>query len=254
MVVDIWTECNGIKQTTLFNETVWRLIEAQENISTRKLVDSFEEQMILEEMVESSKPFIAKEYFHLHPLLYTPFRYPPLKHGSRFGKKTEPSLWYGSLEMRTAMAEKAFYQFNFIRASKAKYGIVEQPLTIFSARVKTESNIKLFASPFSDYTTLISSPDSYEASQKLGSAMREANIQAFSYQSARDQNNGINVALFTPQAFLHKKPDAASFQSWSCISSDELVEFISTSSISINRNSFPLNQFMINGALPFPAN
>ena len=254
ITIDIWAKCDGTSHIKLINETTWRLVEAQERTSTRRLVDSFEEQIILEEMIESNKPSIAKKYLNFHPLLYTPFRYPPLKHGSRFGKVTEPSLWYGSLELSTAMAEKAFYQFNFLHASKAEYDVVEQPLTAFSVRVKTDKGIKLLDPPFSDHTQIISSPDSYELSQQLGSAMREADIQAFTYKSARDPNNGANIALFTPRAFLHKNPEALSFKSWLCISNNQLIEFISTNSIFLSKNSFYLNQFMIGGILPFPAN
>ena len=104
MTTDIWKKHNGTKYIKLLNETAWRIIEAQELISKRKLVDSFEEQVVLEEIIESDKPSITKEYLNFHPLLYTPFRYPPLKYGSRFGKKTEPSLWYGSLKLHTAIS------------------------------------------------------------------------------------------------------------------------------------------------------
>jgi len=253
--IDIWTKCDGVNQVKIIDVSAWRL-ESQEGTSTRKLVDSYEEQNILEKMIDDSRYlFINEEKLNFHPLLYTPFKDPPLKYGSRFGKNTEQSLWYGSLDLATAMAEKAFYQFNFLRASEAKYDdIVQTSLIAFSVQVKTEKGIDLCANPFAVYTDFISSPDSYDASQALGSAMRKANIQAFIYKSARDKKDGANVALFTPESFLHKKPEAASFQSWLCVATNELIEFISTSSNSLNRNSFNLNQFMIYGILPFPSN
>jgi len=253
MAIDIWTICNGTSHINLLDETAWRIVETQELTATRKLVDSFEEQIILEDMIESNKPPIAKEYSNFHPLLYTPFRYPPLKYGSRFGKINQPSLWYGSLKLNTAMAEKAFYQFNFLRASEAKYEIVEQPLTAFSVRIKTNKGIQLLNSPFSDYTQIISSPVSYETSQILGDAMHKANIEAFIYQSARDLNRESNIGLFTPKAFLHKKPDAKSFQSWLCVSNKHTIEFVRSSSIVRAISSFSVAQFMVDGVLPFPA-
>jgi hypothetical protein len=36
--------------------TCWRLVEAQHLISTLKLVDSVDEQLVLEDLIESSKP------------------------------------------------------------------------------------------------------------------------------------------------------------------------------------------------------
>src|SRR5438046_816718 len=110
MAFDVWKECNGIKNIRVINETAWRIVELQEKTSTRKLVDSIEEQKALDELIDESKPTLSISQAMFHPLLYTPFKYPPLKHGSRFGKKTESSLWYGSLNVETTMAEKAFYQ------------------------------------------------------------------------------------------------------------------------------------------------
>lgn len=254
MLTDIWRKCNGEDHITSLSDTAWRIVEAQDITATRKLVDSLEEQALLEELIESSKPALAKKLMELHPLLYTPFRYPPLKHGSRFGKRSEHSLWYGSLELSTAMAEKAFYQFNFLKASKAQYGVIEVPLTAFSIQIKTDRGIKLIDHPFSEYTKIISSPLSYERSQALGTAMRNANIQAFNYQSARIFHQGSNIALFTPKPFLHKKPNSKSFQSWQCIANNNLIEFIRSSAITAEHQSFSIDSFLVNGELPFPAN
>lgn len=135
--------------------------------ATSKLVDSLEEQSILEELIESTKPVLAKKLSELHPLLRTPFRYLPLKHGSHFGKRTEHSLWYGSLQLNTAWAEKAFYRFNFLRASQVGYGTVEI-LTVLAVQIKIGKGINLTDHPFCNYTEIISSPISYELRQPLG--------------------------------------------------------------------------------------
>lgn len=253
MKEDIWTKCNGITRICSLNETAWRIVESQEISATRKLVDSLEEQDILEEMIESNKPPLNNDHHNLHPLLYTPFRYPPLQFGSRFGNKIEPALWYGSLKLTTAMFEKAFYKFNFLRASEAQFNIVEERLTAFSTRIKTDKGIKLTASPFAEYTPIISSPTSYDSSQMLGSAMRNADVKAFIFKSARDLNKENNIALFTAAAFSQKKPDESSFQSWQCIAHNHTIEFVRTSSIYPERHYFSIENFMIDGVLPFPA-
>jgi len=254
MGVDIWTQCKGINFLTSYKGIAWRLIQAQDNISTRKLVDSLEEHRILEELIDSTKPSNFDDSSNYHTLLSTPFRYPPLQYGSRFGKTTEHSLWYGSFNMYTAMAEKAFYQFNFLRASEAEFGTVELSLTAFSAHVQSDRMIMLTDSPFSDYKEIISSPVSYETSQILGSAMRKNNIEVFAFHSARDPKHGVNMALFTPIPFIQKKPDSKSFQSWQCIATTDLIEFIRSSSDSFEAYSFPLNIFLVENSLPFPAN
>src|SRR5476649_1977021 len=122
MAVDVWNSCKGKNEIRMIKNTAWRIVEAQEVTATRKLVDSFEEYKILEGLIESQKPLLRVEELNIHPLLYTPFRYPPLKYGSRFGKRSEPSLWYGSLSIESVMSEKAFYQLNFLRACQINLG------------------------------------------------------------------------------------------------------------------------------------
>lgn len=251
--MSLWLSCNGIKHITSLSETAWRLVESQDTLATRKLVDSLEEQELLEELIESIKPPLNINFVKLHPLLYTPFRYPPLKYGSRFSSRFENALWYGSLAIDTVLAEKAYYQFNFLRASKADFDIVEVPLTLFSVEIKTERGIRLTGKPFKNYTQSISSPISYEESQALGASMRQAHIEAFNYQSARDVSKGINMGVFSPKAFTNTKPNSQSFQSWQCIASNSLVEFVRSSSLVQESYRFLLDTFLINGDLLFPA-
>src|SRR5512142_429329 len=93
--------------------TLLRLVESQEQVATHQLVRSLERQAVLEDMLEATKPPWRKGSERLHYLLATPFRYPPLQHGSRFGTRSEPSLFYGSQETRTVLAEAAYYRFVF---------------------------------------------------------------------------------------------------------------------------------------------
>ena len=63
----------------------WRAVEAQHVASTRRLVDSNEEQAILERLLDESKPAVLASTAGLDYLLATPFRYPPSwPGGSRF--------------------------------------------------------------------------------------------------------------------------------------------------------------------------
>jgi hypothetical protein len=129
VATNIWEKCQGENLIQLVKATAWRFVEAQEVTATRKLVDSFEEYEILEKLIDSQKPALKTELLGIHRLFYTPFRYPLLKHGSRFGSRFEPSLWYGSLNVETSMSEKAFYQLNFLRGSEAEFGMVSSSLT-----------------------------------------------------------------------------------------------------------------------------
>src|SRR5207253_10794125 len=76
--------------TTLFRSRFRRVVEAQFRNSTRKLVDSDDEQRALEELLDAkAKLSVPAGFEGLHYLLYTPFRHPPLRHGSRFGRSEE---------------------------------------------------------------------------------------------------------------------------------------------------------------------
>jgi len=201
-----------------------RLVENQEQIATNQLVGSLARQAILEEMLESSKPPLPHAAQRLHYLLATPFRYPPLKHGSRFGKRTEPSLLYGAIETRTVLAEAAYYRFVFW------YGMVTPPCakvdtqhTLFGARYQAARGVRLQNPPFIVYQQTLTHRWQYNASQGLGAQMRAAGIEAFEYRSARDQGPGINVALFTPKALAARRP---TFQEpWLCELTAEHVRF-----------------------------
>lgn len=253
MALDIWNECNGNKNITSIKETAWRMV-LQEKTSTRKLVDSIEEQTILEELIEEYQPALLSSQLGYHPLLSTPFRHPPLKNGSRFGKKTEPSLWYGSLNIETVMAEKAFYQLAFINASAANFGLIASFMTTFSVQLNMAKGIKLNEAPFNQFKNEISSPSHYESSQLLGSRMRENNMDGFTFLSARDiKNQGMNVGLFKIKSFATKFPLAKSFATWTCNATKTNVEFIQSGSLEDNAYTFAIQEFQVNGILPFPA-
>lgn len=80
------------------------------------------EPKLCENQASTSKPSINKD---IHYLIFTPFRYPPLKYGSRFGRAFEPSLWYGSLQLKTAFAEVAYYRLRFFHDTEANLGYLE---------------------------------------------------------------------------------------------------------------------------------
>ena len=90
---------------------VVRIVESQEQVATTRIVGNLAEQDLLEHMLEDSKPGSIDP--GLHYLLSTPFRYPPLRHGSRFGSTLEPSLFYASMDLRTCLQECAYYRFIF---------------------------------------------------------------------------------------------------------------------------------------------
>jgi hypothetical protein len=250
MSSSIWTQCAGDSRVAPLSLAAWRAVEAQHLVSTRKLVDSTDEQEMLESMIERVKP-PAITHGRLHYLLSTPFRYPPLRNGSRFGTRRERGIWYGAMDRRTAFAEVAYYRMVFLEGTRARLGTVETPLTVFSAQLRTRRGIDLTTPPFDALRRTISSPTSYVSSQALGRSMRAANVEVFRYYSARDSEDGVNVGVLSPAAFGSAKPKR--FETWHCAATRERVDFAQRDYFKRETFAFPREQFLVNRELPAPA-
>ena len=110
-------------------------------------------------------------------MLFTPFRYPPLQYGSRFGARHERGIWYGAGSPRTAFAEVAYYRLLFLEGRHAALELVTTALSAFTVRMRTLHGIDLTAAPFDAHRTEISSPLSYTESQTLGQNMRTVGVE-----------------------------------------------------------------------------
>ena len=248
----IWTQCAGSSRTGALVLDAWRVVESQSVISTRKLVDSDAEQEVLEQLLEHAKPPLPREpaFRRLHFLLSTPFRYPPLPRGSRFGTRLERGIWYGSAALSTALAEVAYYRLVFLAGTAAELGTVAVELSAFRAAVHTRRGVDLTLPPFAAHRARISSKTTYAASQPLGRAMREAQVEAFLYVSARDPERRKNVGLFAP-AFARRRPTVPS--SWVCMATRDRVEISKKDVFRKQRHAFERSAFEVGGVLPTPA-
>ena len=248
--VIIWNIVKKDIAATVLRGDLIRVVESQEQVASNQLVDSLEEQKQLEELLEQSKPAFRVNSEKLHYLLATPFRYPPLMHGSRFGSRFEPSLFYASKHVTTAFAETAYYRFFFWRgmvdASPSGKFLTEH--TVFHVGYYSTKGLKLQNLPFSKFESELTNPSRYKITQQLGSDMRMNGIDIFEYVSARDNDHGINIGLFNPGAFVAEKPKDQ--QQWLCETTAEKVSF------SIKNGklySYPLGSFLADNAFPVPA-
>ena len=105
----------------------WRAVEAQHVASTRRLVDSNEEQILLETLLEESKP---RSFAPLDYLLATPFRYPPWTRGSRFRAPADPGVLYAADERRTACARHFWRMTRLASDAMAKTAMTRPRLTV----------------------------------------------------------------------------------------------------------------------------
>jgi RES domain len=251
MSSSIWTRC--ARRTERLRLSPWRAVEAQHLIATRKLVDSDAEHEILEDLIDASKPPLPsrKGLAGLHYLLATPFRYPPLPHGSRFGARSERGIWYGADAIETALAEVAYYRLLFLEGTAARLLPITLHWSLFQAQVDAAPGADLTNPPFSRYRDAISSKVEYAASQRLGAEMRADGIQGCRYFSARDPDGGTNVAVFSPDAFARKTPSRD--HRWFCTVAPGAVEFTRDDLLARKRVSFPRDAFLVAGRLPHPA-
>jgi hypothetical protein len=249
-VSDIWAACAGRAVPETLTGEIFRLVESQEQVATNALVRTLAEQALLEDLIEASKPTLPGPAIGLHYLLATPFRYPPLPWGSRFGRRFEPSLFYAARTSDTVLAESAYYRFVFWSGMDAP---PPAPLatrhTLFSAAIGTNRGLRLQHAPFDEHAAALLDRRYYGATQALGSAMREAGIEAFEYRSARDPQQGLNVALFTPAALGASKPGI--LDEWLCQTTAERVSYYSRPGGGIRE--FRIDTFLVEGRLPLPA-
>lgn len=173
-----------------------------------KLVDTLDEQSMLEELVEATKPPVPPECQHLHYLLATPFRYgAPYPSGSRFRRAgMTPGVFYASRTSSTAMAETAFHRLLFYADSpETPWPMDAGDFTAFSVRFRSQAGIDLTAPPFDADRVRWIHPTEYGPCQALAETARVADVGVLLYRSARDAA-GVNVALLSCRAFAGRDP------------------------------------------------
>lgn len=205
---------------------------------------------MLEQLIDAAKP-LERTRGTLHYLLFTPFRYPPLRYGSRFGSRHDPGIWYGAEKLRTAFAEVAYYRLLFIEGTAANLGLLQTELTSFRASIKTDSAIDLTRAPFDAYTEELRHRTDYRATQSLGTAMRDAGVAAFRYFSARDVEKGRGVGVIAPAAFGRRLPKR--LETWHCAATRDVIEFVKRDYFDREAWRFDREQFLVDGELPSPA-
>lgn len=250
MSSDIWTLCAGLSEIRPYSLHPWRVVESQHQVSTRKLVDTLEEQALLEELIDGAKPPDVTRG-RMHYLLATPFRYPPLTRGSRFGNRNSRGIWYGAETVAGAMAEVAYYRLVFLEGTIALLPGLSVELSAFRVRARTLRGVDLVAPPFAKHRDAIASPTDYGRAQTLGTSMRTANVELCRFPSARDPAHGVNVAIFVPSVFGRSAPQA--FQRWQCDATRERVELTRRDYSHRESLVFSRSVFLIQGVLPRPA-
>ena len=211
----IWTPAALLSELRTYEQAVWRVVEAQHQVSTMKLVETLGEQDVLENLIEQTKPAYPVECGGLHYLFKTPFRYgAAYPKGSRFRRAgLTPGVYYGSEEPRTAVAEMAFHRLLFFAESpQTPWPTNASEYTGFSAALRSCRMLDLTEQPLDRDAELWRRPTDYGPCQALADVAREAEAEIIRYRSVRDAAGGVNAAALTCAAFARPEPLEA--QTW----------------------------------------
>ncbi|APD47020.1 MULTISPECIES: RES family NAD+ phosphorylase [unclassified Synechococcus] len=228
--------------------TVLRLVQQQGIDSLGPLVDDLEQLARLEALVETSKPRLQPSGSDApsHPLLSTPFRYPPLRHGSRFGSRQTRGMFYGSRCRSGSLVEGAYYALLFWE------GLIDPPRapilrrqTLFSVVIQTRRGLQLQAIADVAIQAALRDPIHYESTQLLGGWIRDRGVEVFEYLSARSSEALVQVGVFTPSVFQSTPFDQVDITAE--VTADH-TSFLCHDDNVLHR--YPRARFLINGQLP----
>ncbi len=204
----------------------WRFVEAQHVCSTMKLVSTKEEQDILENLLEETKPPIPESCKKLDYLLFTPFRYEPAPGGSRFRKEGQyDGAFYASEKIETALAEISFYKLLFF-AESPDTPLPSNPCdyTAFETNYKSNRAIDLTEPPLSSDKSAWENPSDYTPCQEIADQARISNITVIRSTSVRCPQNNKNITILSCDAFNKQKPTKS--ENWRLtIKQDRIIAF-----------------------------
>ncbi|MEZ0168353.1 RES family NAD+ phosphorylase [Microvirga sp. TS319] len=192
-----------------FKGHCWRVVESQYVISTVPLVDTLDEQARLEDLLDDTKPPVPPACRHLHPLLYTPFRYTP-RQGSRFRRAGQrEGAFYTAEHVETAIAEMAFYRVLFYaEAPEALIPADFAEYTAFSVAIDTDALVDLTERQ----EPALSHLSDYSASQAFADLARAAGATGLRSLSVRCPNKGAAFTWLSCEVF--DRPDPVMRQTW----------------------------------------
>lgn len=206
-----WIESSATDRSAL----AWRGVEAQHVVSTMRLVDSPEEQDLLEQLLETSKPAIPETDRPKHYLLATPFRYSPA-HESRFRKANAKGQWYGAMDLYAACAEVAYWRYRFVLDSAGLVGeVLLTEHTFFQGQLSGRS-IDLTSPPWNACRALWTDGLSYRYTHELADAAQAHKLQWLTYESVRAPEHRCVVAF--DLGALSEPPGGldGTMQTWRC--------------------------------------
>ena len=120
---------------------------------------------------------------------------------------------------------------------------------LFSVHIKTEKLVDLTQTSDVNAIAELTSKTSYAFSQAVGGEARKAGAQVIRFISARE-NEGVNVAIDTPTAITSTKPENITAVQCETLPSGKILKFSLPRQFPV---TFRIEQFYVDGRLPYPA-
>jgi hypothetical protein len=226
---------------------VVRITDRQGYRASERWTETLAEQARLEALIETVKPPLPAGVAQ-HRLLITPFRYPPLRCGSRFTPPDQREMFYGARSLATVLAERAFHALRLLEGAPLPPGkAIHRQQTSFHVDIQVQRGLQLQHCLEESALQAVTDPCSYAASQRLGREMRQLGVEAFEVPSARAPQEAPCVGVLSVMAFSSTPFD---FQDWTLEIRPEGVTFASfglSQVITLKRE-----QFLVKGRWPGP--
>ena len=225
--------------------TVVRITDRQGYQATERWTSSVAAQARLEALIETAKP---PALLGQHRLLSTPFRYPPLRSGSRFTPADERELFYAARALNTVLAERAFHALRLLEGSALPSGkVIQRQQTSFHVEIAAGRGLQLQHCLASAELAVVTDPCSYSASQALGRKLRQLKVEAYEVPSARAPLEPPCVGVLSPAAFASTPFD---LQDWALEIRPDGVTFASFGLSQVV--TLVRDQFLVDGRWPDP--
>lgn len=212
MSFNTWTPHAVSSEQFHWRGKAWRMVEAQQYAATMKIVDTRDEQNLLEVLLEQSKPKLSDHFHGLHYLMATPFRYEPLRHGSWFRGVDDHGVFYCAQTAMTAGIELGYWRWRFLNDSEDLDEIEPVPHSAFSVELSSQG-IDLRKEPFLQQQLLWRNPSDYTLTQQFANSVRKTDIGIILYDSVRDPEPNWCAAVLSPRAFAVPRP-VGQMQTW----------------------------------------
>jgi hypothetical protein len=213
MSSNIWTTIELASSAIPVSGRCWRVVEPQSKVSTGKLTDTPEEQLLIERLIEETKNPIPLECKHLACLLFKPFRYRPSR-DSRFRRAgATEGVFYAAESVETAVAEAVFYGLLFYSESPdTPWPANAGEYTAFASDFATDRATDLTRPPLVADRAPWTHLTDYTACLNLADIIRAAALEVIRYESVRDPQSRANVALLTCRIFTQN--DVVERETW----------------------------------------